>query len=150
MILVDTNIWIYAVNIDAPQHPASRKFIEAVIAGRFNGVITPQILLEFYAIITDKRRVERPLSPELALEQVKAIRTACLIVDAGSKALDRLTEILAEQPNLKGAKIFDAFIVAQMMAAGIKQICTYNIHDFKGYKGITAFTPEEFMAGWVP
>ncbi|MCL4425358.1 MAG: PIN domain-containing protein [Firmicutes bacterium] len=145
MILIDTNVWVYAINVDAPQNGASRRFIETVVSTRHEGVIMPQILLEFYAIVTDKRRIALPLTSEQALEQMKVIRSLCRLVDAGGKGLENLSHIMAGQPGLKGAKIFDAYLVAQMMVAGINRICTYNTHDFKVFKGITPLTPEELL-----
>lgn len=143
MILVDTNVLVYAVNLDAPQHKPSRALLEAVQEKRVAGVLVPQILLEFYAIVTDPRRVSNPLVPETAWEQINAFRTAFLVLDTGLKALDAQKEIGIKS---KGADIFDAFLAAQMKVNGISVLCTYNKKDFSKFTGILAQTPEDILS----
>lgn len=144
MILIDTDVLVYAINLDAPQHEAARAFIEAARAGRWRCALVPQVLLEFFAVVTDGRRVAVPLAPETALEQVAAWRAIFPVIEVGKKALDYLPEVLAEKP-VKGGGIFDAWLVAQMRAAGMETICTYNPGDFTGYKGIRPVGPEEMI-----
>lgn len=143
MILVDTNVLVYAVNLDAPRHAASRALVEAVGEKKVAGVLFPQVLLEFFAIVTDHRRVEKPLEPKIAWEQVEAFRTIFPVLDEGLKSLDLLDELAQ---NTKGADIFDAFLVAQMKANGISNLCTYNTKDFLKFSGIAAQTPEEVLS----
>ncbi len=49
-------------------------------------------------------------------------------------------------PGPKAQVVFDAFLVAQMRAAGIGTICTYNTRDFTDYKGITPEPPDATLA----
>ncbi len=142
MILADTNVLVYAINSDDPRHAACRAFIEAVRAGGVRGVLVPQILLEFHAIVTDKRRVARPLEPGRALEVARSLRWIFPVLDACRDALERLLAVVAER-GVKDGSIFDAWLVAQMRALGIDRICTYNGKDFASYKGIAAVRPEE-------
>ena len=144
MILVDTNVLVYAVNIDAPRHESSRALVEAVQAKRMHCVLAPQVLLEFFAIITDPRRVAKPLEPQAAREQVRLLGAIFPVLDRCRQALDYFQEALAEK-NVTGGDVFDAFLVARMRAGGIASICTYNVKDFAGYKGIEARTPEAFL-----
>jgi len=143
LILADTIVLVYAINTDALQHTASRKFIEAVQQKNINGVLLVQVLLEFYAIVTDHRRVTRPLEPETAWKQVNVLRAIFSVIDGGLKSFDLLKEISLKT---KGADIFDAFLVAQMKACGVSLLCTYNIKDFSRFEGILAQTPEEILA----
>lgn len=46
MILIDTNVLVYAVNTAAPQHEESRAFVEAARGGDFPAVLVPQVLLK--------------------------------------------------------------------------------------------------------
>ncbi len=141
MILADANVLVYAINTRAPQHRASRAFIEAVREKQVDGILVPQVLLEFFAIVTDPRRIDQPLGAEEAWEQVKLLKMIFPIRDESLKALGNLMDAITEG-MVKGGGIFDAFLVAQMRACGISLICTYNIRDFKSYKGVVAHTPE--------
>lgn len=141
MILVDTNILVYAINTDARQHESSRALVEAVRAKRVDGVLVSQILLEFYAIVTDPRRIARPLAAQEARRQVEVLRAIFPVRDAGLRALDHLRDVLEEE-TATGGDVFDAFLVAQMRACNISIICTYNTKDFVKYKGIVVHSPE--------
>ncbi|NPV52982.1 MAG: PIN domain-containing protein [Firmicutes bacterium] len=144
MILVDTNVLVYAINTDVPQHEMSRALVKAVQTRQLDGALLPQILLEFFAIITDRRRVTKPLGAKEAWEQVELLKAIFPVLDAGLKSLDYLKEVLTEG-KAKASDIFDAYLVAQMRACGISVICTYNTRDFRKYSGIIAQTPESLI-----
>ncbi|MEW6173879.1 MAG: type II toxin-antitoxin system VapC family toxin [Bacillota bacterium] len=144
MILIDTNVLVYAVDALAPQHEQSRGFVETARRGKAQAVLVPQVLLEFYAVATGNRSLH-PLAPQDALEQVSVLRLSLPVLDPPVESLDRLKEILAARPDICGGDVFDAWLVAQMRALGISVICTYNVKDFAWHDGITARTPEELL-----
>lgn len=144
MILVDTNVLVYAVNLDAEQHAACRNLIDNVQAGRLHCILVPQVLLEFYGIVTDARRVARPLSPQAACEIVQTFQQVFTVRDVCQEALERLDETISEKKPL-GGDIFDAWLVAQMRALGVDRVCTYNASDFVGYRGIRAVRPDDLI-----
>ncbi len=51
MILLDTNVLVYALNTDAPHYADSRRIVEAALRGRVPGVLVPQVLVEAYAVL---------------------------------------------------------------------------------------------------
>lgn len=142
MILTDTNILVYAVNSAAPQHEICRKYVEAVRAKKINGVLLPQIILEFYAITTNPKRFPAPLSPSTAWEQVDLLSALFPVIDVSPQAIS-LLKVMA--PDIRGGEVFDAYIVAQMKQAGISAICTYNGKHFEQHEGIFPLTPEEIV-----
>ena len=71
--LVDTNVLIYAVDADAPQHSASRALLDAAQNGSVRLYVTSQVLCEFYSVITNPRRVTAARSPSEALEALDAL-----------------------------------------------------------------------------
>ena len=52
MILLDTNVLVYALNKDAPQHRECRDVFDRTARGRLPGIVLPQVMLECYAVIT--------------------------------------------------------------------------------------------------
>lgn len=146
MILVDTNVLVYALNRDAPQHRASRGLIEAVRQREIEAAVTPQVLLEFFAVITDRRRIERPLDYVTAWQEMEKFRAIFRVLDPGLAALDRLAGLVAST-GTTGPSVFDAWLAAQMLACGVHIICTYNVDDFSHFSGVTASKPEELLAG---
>lgn len=145
MILLDTNVLVYALNADAPQHADSRAIVEAGFARKLPVALLPQVLVEAYAVLTDARRVERPLAPREAWSEIQALQAGLPVFDLPVKVLDSLSELISEGEPI-GQEIFDVLLVAQMRAHGIATICTYNTEDFERFAGIRAETPEEILA----
>ena len=56
--IVDTNVLIYALDTAAPQHASS--FWDAARTDAATLFVIPQILCEFYSVMTNPRRVARP------------------------------------------------------------------------------------------
>lgn len=144
MILLDTNVLVYALNADSPHHPQSRAVVEAALGGRLPGVLVPQVLLEAFAVLTDRRRVERPLTPEEAWGALEPLRVGLRVFPADPQALEALAELVAFHKPV-AQEVFDVFLVAQMRAHGIATLCTYDVEDFRRYSGLAALTPPEVL-----
>ena len=63
-VLIDTNVPADAAGRSSPFYSESRAFRDRGPNGAYLPCVTPQILFEFYAVVTDPRRVGPPLSPE--------------------------------------------------------------------------------------
>lgn len=143
MILVDTNVLVYAVNIDAREHHASRALLKAVSDGEVGAALVSQILLEFFAVVTNPRRVERPLTAAAAWGEIDRFRVIFRVLDPGPSALDELSRLMKAR-KITGPDVFDAWLVAQMRSCGVSAICTYNAADFAALS-VTALTPEQVL-----
>jgi predicted nucleic acid-binding protein len=73
LALVDTNVLVYAVYEDAPQHGASRRLLERCERGEQPLVVTQQNLAELYSTETSPRRVTAPYAPNEAIALVRQI-----------------------------------------------------------------------------
>ena len=60
--VIDTNVLVYALDADAPQHATSRALLEAARAGQATLYVTSQILCEFYAVVTNPRMIRSTIS----------------------------------------------------------------------------------------
>ena len=72
--IVDTNVLVYALDADAPQHAAARALLEAARETSTTLYVTSQILCEFYSIVTNPRRVSKLRSTRLNPQQLTPIR----------------------------------------------------------------------------
>ena len=144
MILHDANILVYDSKTDAPQHRASRAIVDASIQRLVPGVLVPQVLLEFYSVVTNGRRVPLPLSPTDAWSTIETLRAEMPVFDLQPAAIPQLSALVAARRPI-GRTIFDLFLVAQMRTHGIGQICTYTTADFSGIPGIEPLTPEQTL-----
>lgn len=143
-VFLDANILIYALYADAPQHEASRFLIWKILNGDRRAFLSPQILSEMYAVVTDKRRVTKARSPEEASPVIEML-VSCPFVTVlpMTKHVSRRLAKLVRMHDVRGADVFDAQIVATMMEHGLRTICTYNQKDFVPYPSIRAVLPDE-------
>lgn len=135
--LLDTNILVYANNEDSPFHSKCKTVVEKAVNGEFRAAVAIQNLVELYTVITDKRRVECPLSTVKATELInfyKAQRNIQIIAPT-VQTLGTLT-LLIEGHKPKAQSIFDLFRVASMMDNNIHEIYTANSDHFKPFAPI--------------
>lgn len=133
-ILIDTNILVYAHNLDSPYHLKAISLIRAAVEGVLEGVLAQQNLLEFYAIITDPKRVSKPLSSKEASSLVKDyLNSPFKIIFPDQESLNLAFSL---DKDSKGGKIFDTFLVATMLSNNIKSIVTLNTKDFISFSDI--------------
>src|SRR5882724_1566617 len=141
--LVDTNVLVYAADTASSFHEPSRQLRDRGFRGEIPLVVTPQILMEFFAVITSPRRVTTPRSPEEARAEVeKYARTVNMLkIYPDSTALEHTIELLQRHPQVARQEVFDLFLVATMMANGVTRIYTYNQQHFTRFAGIEVLTP---------
>jgi uncharacterized protein len=140
--LLDTNILVYANNVDAPLHKPCRKLVEDAMSGRFHAFVAHQNLLELYAVVTDKRRVENPLSPHIANDLIAFYMSSpnITILFPSIATFTYLGKLITSDAPVSHG-IFDIMLVALMKEYGISVIHTANIRHFVGFFGITANCP---------
>jgi predicted nucleic acid-binding protein len=61
--LLATNVLVYAADAGSPFHEAARQLRDRGVHGGIPLGVSPQVLLEFFAVITHPRRVQTPRSP---------------------------------------------------------------------------------------
>jgi predicted nucleic acid-binding protein len=101
------------------------------------------VLLEFFAVVTNPRRVEHPRSPEEARAEIdKYVRAAAIrTIHPGEDILGRTLALLEQHPQVTRQDIFDLFLVATMFANSVTRIYTYNRDHFTRFEGIEVLTP---------
>jgi len=132
--LLDTNILVYANNEDSPFHGICKAIVERAVNGETRAAVSVQNLIELYAVITDKKRVEHPLSPAKAAELVNFYKDQhnIQIIAPTVRTLETLTGLIKEHKP-KAQSVFDLFIVATMMDNGVQAIYTVNSDHFKPF-----------------
>lgn len=141
--LLDTNVLVYAADQLSPFHDVCRKLREDGRTGKRNLCITPQVLFEFYAVVTDPKRVRDPLDPSEAIAEISAYLDdpAIKTIHQTPEATGRVTD-LAERYAIRRQEIFDALIVATMLSNDVRQIYTYDVGHFSQYPEIQVLKPE--------
>ncbi len=57
-ILLDTNILVHAYNKSSPNQIEAAGIIRKAMQGEIEACLTPQVLYELFAVVTDPKRVE--------------------------------------------------------------------------------------------
>jgi hypothetical protein len=144
MFAIDTNILVYAHNLDSEFNEKAAAFLENVMNERDlddnpSVCIPAQVFTEFISVIT-QQNLESPLSLEDAAAVVQDyVDSGVMIVAQGDVYVQTFLNILK---NLKSRKkIFDVAIAAVLKDAGIRGIYTVNVDDFKEYDFLEVIDP---------
>ena len=140
-VLLDTNVLL---RLAQPHHRQYRAATGGVARARLAGEalsVTPQNIAEFWAVAT------RPVGAANGLGLTAAAAAAEIAT------IEQMFELAADDPEIYpiwkglvvthrvlGAQVYDARLVAAMLAHGIDRILTFNVADFSRY-GVTVVHP---------
>ncbi len=140
--LVDTNVLVYALFPEADEHAASRALFERAQGGTLALCLAPQVLAEFYAVVTDPRRITVPQQSAQALDAVRKylVMPGLSLLPVPGDVVSRWVDLVAHHPVTRG-RVFDHQLAATMLGNGVTRIYTYNRPDFELLDGIEVLTP---------
>ncbi|MCI4624619.1 MAG: type II toxin-antitoxin system VapC family toxin [Candidatus Magnetoovum sp. WYHC-5] len=139
---IDTNILVYATDNASPFFSDCKALIIKGFAKELPLCLTPQILLEYFSVVTSPKRTLNPLKPQYAINAIKTYLEAeeILKLYPNKKTFLELL-LLTEKYKVKGANIFDLQIVATMISNEIKKIYTYDKKHFSKFDEIEILVP---------
>lgn len=133
---VDTNILVYAHDLDAgDRHRRSRELVEALWESG-EGMLSLQVLQEFYVTVT--RKIPSPLPPARARALIEPYLTWHVEI-LPREAVLRASEI-QERHKLS---FRDAMIITAAEEAGAERLYTENLNDGQLVEGIRIVNPLE-------
>lgn len=133
-ILLDTNILVHAHNAASPYNEKAADVIRGAIRRGFEACMADQNLYEFFAVVTNPKRVERPLSIDEAVEicldlwRCKEIEKIFPPVGTPGETLR-----IAGGMKLSRTEIFDCLLAVTARGNGVDTIYTENVDHFKAY-----------------
>ncbi|MFM7733729.1 MAG: type II toxin-antitoxin system VapC family toxin [Cyanobium sp.] len=140
MILVDTNLWLYAIRQESPQHGPAHGWLEAVFNGEESIALPWSVVLAVLRISTQSRLMQRPLTPAQAIELVEGWLQHPLVevVQPGAcywSVLRRLIQEAGTAGNLTSD--------AHLAALAIEHHCTLCSadSDFRRFAGLRFCNP---------
>jgi predicted nucleic acid-binding protein len=140
LILLDTNVLVHAVDTASVEHQECRDVVTRAMSAQLEAVLVPQVLTEFCAVVTSARRVASPLSPAQSSRQVRDWIDTVPLRFPNMATLDQWTALVGRGRRV-AQNVHDLFLVAQMYAHGIGELCTLNVSDFTGHAGIAVRRP---------
>jgi hypothetical protein len=139
--LLDSNVLIYAADRTSQFHANAKRLVRQGLRGNAPLHLATQVLLEFYAVITNPRRVTNPVSPQEAIQEIRRyISSPMKIVYPVEATMPKIVE-LARRYLVKGQIIFDLQLIATMLTNGITRIYTYNADHFRSFRELEVLTP---------
>jgi toxin-antitoxin system PIN domain toxin len=140
VISIDTNLLLYSLNRDCPEHGAARAFVEAC-AGRADVAMAELVLVELYVLLRNPAVVRRPLEAGKAAALCQAFRRhpRWALVDTAA-VMDRVW-VAAARPGVARRHVFDARLAHTLLDSGVKEFATRNTRDFEGFGFERVFDP---------
>ncbi len=140
MIIVDTNLLIYAYNSDSPRHAQAAQWFEDLINSGVEIGFAEVVMIGFLRIMTQKRIVSRPLHPTQAIALVQswlAVPNARLLLATPESFANSLTFI--DAVGVAGNLCTDAQIagLARLYRATVASVDT----DFLRFSGLKVLNP---------
>ena len=132
---LDTNVLVYAADVSFPLHDAACVIRDHASGEHQKARLCYSVLLEFFAIVTDSRRVGNPLSPADAWREVEAYLNTFEVLYPDEGTFAQLGK-LADRYQITRQTIFDGLIVATMIQHEVKGIYTDNRKDFARFDEI--------------
>ncbi len=130
---VDTNILIYAHDVDAKERHESAKAVLAELWRDRSGVLSTQVLQEFYVNVT--RKIDHPLAKASARLVVSTYTPWC--VDTG---LSEITTAFRIEDECR-VSFWDALIVAAAFRGGAHRILSEDMNTGQKIAGIRIENP---------
>ena len=142
MLVVDTNILVYAADADSPFHAASRDWLDRQRGRPDAWYTTWSILYEFLRVTTHPRVMRRPWSARQAWAFVSALLASpgLGVLVPTLRHADVAGQILAELPHLAGNLLHDTHTASLMREHGIRRICTRDT-DFHRFPFLDVLDP---------
>lgn len=140
MILIDTNLLIYAINRDAPQHAMACHWLEQTLSETTPVGLPWLVTLAFIRVTTHPRILANPMSPEQALAIVDSWLAQPFVaaVEPGERHWGILNRLL-QQSGSAGNLTNDAHLAALAIEHGYTLYSADN--DFKRFEGLQHVNP---------
>ena len=140
MILIDTNVWLYACLSDTPLHTPCRTWLEDTLSGEEPIALPWQVAISVLRISTQPKLLSRPLTLEQALHLVHGWLSHPLVevLTPGERHWSILQQLLL-QVGIAGNLSNDAHLAALALEHDCS-LCSADA-DFRRFPGLRLINP---------
>ena len=133
--LLDTNVLLRLVDRASPDHAPAAQAVERLLSRRESCYLTPQVLVEFWAVAT------RPVAVNglgwtsgQARTEVEALLDQFPLLEETPAVFENWLGLVTDQ-QVVGKQVHDARLAAVMHTHSISRLLTFNLEDFPpGYR----------------
>jgi uncharacterized protein len=142
VLAVDTNVLVYAADMNSQFHPACRQWLDRQRKRSGAWYVSWPIVYEFLRVATHPRVMRRPWTAPEAWEFVTSLLASpgINVLMPTQRHADIVGEVLSELPHLAGNILRDAHTAILMREHGIRQICTRDT-DFTRFPFLEVIDP---------
>lgn len=151
-VTVDTNVLVYASNVDAPEHARAAALVAHLVAGPSLVMLLWPTVLGYLRVATHPSIFASPLSPAEAAANIESLLERPHVRVAGElegfwDSYRRITAGVAPRGNL----VPDAHLVTLMHQHGVERIWSRD-RDLRKFDGVTVADPftARYDAGFEP
>ena len=130
MISIDTNIFLYAQNLDCREHLAAYNFLQEC-RNRNDIVVCELVLVELYVLLRNPSVLKRPLSSTQAVAICKVYRQNPQWRLVENAPIMESVWGKANRPGFPRRRIFDIRLALTLKHHGVTDLATGNIQDFQ-------------------
>ena len=131
-VFIDTNVIVYADDLDAgAKRERAREILQQVLIDG-NGVVSTQVLQEFFVAATHKLGV----APEIARRKVELLARLDVVTIEPSLILDAI-----DLHRLHPISSWDALIVQSAVASGCRRLLTEDLQSGRNIAGVQIENP---------
>lgn len=144
--LADSNIWLRLAEPDHPMFATADNALRTLDANLDEVYLVPQVIAEYWRVVTSGGSRRGGLGWDIARADhaVQQMEHAFTILTDTPAVYGRWRQIVLAA-SVTGASVFDARLVAAMLAHGLTHLLTFNDDDFRRYApwGIVAVNPND-------
>lgn len=142
MLLVDTNVLVYAANIDSQFHEPCRDWLARQRTRPDAWYTTWPVLYEFLRVTTHPRVMRRPWTAAAAWQFVTALLASpgLGVLVQTQRHAEVAGNVMSELPHLAGNLLHDAHTAILMREHGVRRICTRDA-DFTRFPFLEVIDP---------
>jgi toxin-antitoxin system PIN domain toxin len=140
MLSFDTNLVVYAANMDAPEQALAAAFLNR-LGQRRDVVVCDLMLVEVYLKLRNRLILRHPLDAPTASAYCQALRNNAnwQVVEAAPVMAEVWRQAATRDFALR--RIIDARLALTLRHYGVKEFATTNIKDFKGFGFTRVWSP---------
>jgi predicted nucleic acid-binding protein len=129
---IDTDFLVASEIVDHPFHGQADALLQELLDDGHDLAVAPQTLAEFMHIVTDARRMPRPLGMSDATTRAEAWWNAAEVVRVfpGGQSVPCFLAWL-RQHRLGRKRLLDTLLAATFLEAGISRVLTNNGRDYE-------------------
>ena len=123
-------------------HKQAKSIMGKAFGGEIDACLCPQVLYEFFAVVTNPKKAASPMTSDDAAELCLDLWECCEIekVNPTASVTSKVFEFVKKK-KVSGVKIFDCILAVTAVENKVDLIYTENVRDFKDYVSVKAVNP---------